>query len=264
MSRWLEAARSFEERRESSDYFEVQGSLGAIDKIQNLVNGTFRQLIFLLGEPGSGKSFLLHHLKTLWDKEQDILLIETPFLTPLDLLKKLLLHKGIECFGDDIEQFRMQATELYGASNHLIMIDEAQLLSLEMKEFIRILSDSKAFWFILAMHRSEGEAILRTPHFKSRPHRVIDLSPLNLIECKNYIHRELLRIGYSEINDELNTKLITKAHRISQGNFRNFKKIFYHLFHLLHYTNTHDKHQYLRPSSCTVTMAAMSAGLLHD
>lgn len=264
MSRWLEAARSFEERRESSDYFEVQGSLGAIEKIQTLLDGTFRQLIFLLGEPGSGKSFLLHHLKNIWDDKRDILLIETPFLTPLDLLKKLLAHKGIECYGDDIEAFRIQATELYGNTDHLIMIDEAQLLSPEMKEFIRILSDSKAFWFVIAMHRSEGESILRAPHFKSRPHRVIDLSPLNLAECKNYVRRELLRIGYSEINDELNAKLITKAHRISEGNFRNFKKIFYHLFHLLHYTNTHNKSKYLRPSSCTVTMAAMSAGLLHD
>lgn len=264
MSKWLEAANCFEERRESRDYFEVQGSLGAIEKMQTLLEGTFRQLIFLLGEPGSGKSFLLHHLKTIWEDKRDILLIETPFLTPLDLLKKLLGHKEIECTGDDIEQFRIRATELYAASDHLIMIDEAQLLSSEMKEFIRILSDSKAFWFILAMHRSEGEAILRVPHFKSRPHRIIDLSPLNLVECKNYIHRELVRIGYSEIINELEPKLIAKAHRISQGNFRNFKKIFYHLFHLLHYTNTHNKTNYLRPSACTITMAAMSAGLLHD
>lgn len=264
MSKWLEAADCFEERRESRDYFEVQGSLGAIEKMRTLLEGTFRQLIFLLGEPGSGKSFLLHHLKAIWEDERDILLIETPFLTPLDLLKKLLGHRGIECTGDDIEQFRIQATELYGATDHLIMIDEAQLLSPEMKEFIRILSDSKAFWFILAMHRSEGESILRVPHFKSRPHRVIDLAPLNLTECKNYIHRELAQIGYSEIIHELEPKLIAKAHRISQGNFRNFKKIFYHLFHLLHYTNTHNKTSYLRPSACTMTMAAMSAGLLHD
>jgi hypothetical protein len=144
------------------------------------------------------------------------------------------------------------------------MIDEAQLLSTEMREFIRILSDSKAFWFIIAMHRSEGEAILRAPHFKSRPHRVIELFPLSLIEGKNYIHSELMRMGFSEIIDEINPKLIAKAHRLSEGNFRNFKKIFYHLFHLLHYTNTNNKSKYLRPSSCTITMAAMNAELLHD
>ncbi len=264
MSQWLEAAAKFEERRESRDYFEVQASLGAIEKIKSALNGTFRQLIFLLGEPGSGKSFLLHHLKEIWKNEQDILLIETPFLTPMDLLKKLLEHKGVPFSGEDIEQFRLQATEIYGASNHLIMIDEAQLLSTEMREFIRILSDSKAFWFVLAMHRSEGESILRAPHFKSRPHKIIDLSALNPIECKNYLHRELMRAGFGEIVEEINPKLITQAHRISQGNFRNFKKIFFHLFHLLHYTNSHNKTNYLRPSSCTITMAAMSAELIHD
>ncbi len=254
----------FEERRDSRDYFEIQSALGATQRIQTLLENTFRQLIFLIGEPGSGKSFLLHHLHTLWKEERDILLIETPFMTPLDLLKKLLAHKGVEGPGEDIEQLRLAATELYGSCDHLIMIDEAQLLSPEMKEFIRILSDSKAFWFILAMHRSEGEAILRAPHFKSRPHRIIELSPLTPVECKNYVHKELLRIGFSEITDELSPKLIQKAHRISQGNFRNFKKIFYHLFHLLHYTNSHNKTKYLRPSSCTLTMAAMSAELLHD
>lgn len=264
MSQWLKAAEKFEERRESRDYFEVQASLGAIEKIKASLLGTFRQLIFLLGEPGSGKSFLLHHLKEIWKNDRDILLIETPFITPMDLLKKLLEHKGIECKGDDIEQFRIQATELYGSSDHLIMIDEAQLLSTEMREFIRILSDSKSFWFILAMHRSEGESILRAPHFKSRPHRIIDLSALNPIECKSYLHRELTHVGFSDIIDELKPKLILQAHQISQGNFRNFKKIFYHLFHLLHYTNTHNKTKYLRPTSCTITMAAMSAELIHD
>lgn len=264
MSKWLQASEQFEERRLSKDYFEIQSALGAIQKIKDAMDGNFRQLLFLLGEPGSGKSFLMHHLKAIWSDQFDILLIETPFLTPIDLLKKLLQHKGIECEGDDIEKFRVAATEAYQNSSHLIMLDEAQLLSPEMKEFVRILADSKAFWFMLAMHQSEGESILRAPHFKSRPHRIIQLSPISAIECKNYVHRELTRIGFLEIADELPLKLISKIHKISQGNFRNFKKILYHMFHLLHYTNTHNKVKYLRPSSCIVTMAAMNAELLHD
>lgn len=264
MSRWLSAADRFEERRESTDYFEVQSALGAIEKIKNLLSGSFPQLIFLIGEPGSGKSFLLNHLRTQWENEKDILLIETPFLTPLDLLRKLLVRKGATPTSDDVETLRVEAMGLYNETPHLIMLDEAQLLSPEMKEFVRILADSKAFWFVLAMHRSEGEAILRAPHFKSRPHRIIELSPLSVAECKNYVHKELLRIGFSEIIDDINPRLIAKAHRISAGNFRNFKKIFYHWFHLLHYTNSHNKTSYLRPSACTLTMAAMNAELLDD
>jgi predicted AAA+ superfamily ATPase len=264
MSQWLETANRFEERRDTLDYFEGQSALAAIEKIKYLLSSTFRQLVFLLGEPGSGKSFLLHHLKAQWEEKLDILLIETPFLTPLDLLKKLLAHKGIECHGDDIERFRHEATTIYKDTNHLIMLDEAQLLSTEMKEFVRILSDSKAFWFVLAMHQNEGESILRSPHFKSRPHHVIELKPLSVVECKNYVDRELLRIGFPQISDEVNLKLITKAQKYCHGNFRNFKKILYHMFHLLHYTNTHNKAKFLRPSSCIITMAAMSAELLHD
>lgn len=264
MSKWLEAARQFEERHQSIDYFEMHSALSAIEKIDSLISNSSPHLLFLLGEPGVGKSFLLNYLKQQWTETRDILLIETPFLTPIDLLKKMLEHKGIRCEGDDIERFRHQAMQQYAGNNHLIMIDEAQLLSTEMREFVRILSDTKSFWFILAMHRSEGENILRAPHFKSRPHQVLMLQPLNVHESKNYLSRELLRIGFSELNDELTLKLVRYAHTLSKGNFRNFKKIIHHLFQILHYTNTHDQSAYQRPSKCTMTMAAISAGLLDD
>lgn len=264
MSKWLEAANQFEEKRESRDYFEMQSALEAIAKIQNLLSGTARQLIFLIGEPGSGKTFLLNLLYKQMANQHHVILIETPFINPINLLYQLIRHKGVEPLGENIEQLRTQAIELYMSSDHVIMIDEAQLLSTEMREFIRILADSKAFWFMLAMHRTEGEVILRTPHFKSRPHKVIELSPLTLIEGKNYLHRELTRIGFSEIIEEISPKMIKQAYQISNGNFRNFKKLFYHLFHLLHYTNVHGKTKYLRPSQCTIAMAAMDAEMLDD
>ncbi len=264
MSKWLEAADQFEERRESRDYFEMQSALGAIEKIHAILNSTARQLIFLIGEPGSGKTFLLNLLYEPMADQRHVILIETPFITPINLLYQLIRHKGIEPVGENIEQLRTQAIELYLSSDHVIMIDEAQLLSTEMREFIRILADSKAFWFMLAMHKTEGEAILRAPHFKSRPHKVIELTPLTPIEGKNYLHRELLRIGFSEIIDEISPKMIKQAHQISHGNFRNYKKLFHHLFHLLHYTNVNGKTKYLRPSQCTITMAAIDAELLDD
>lgn len=264
MSKWLEAAEQFEERRESKDYFEIQSALGAIHKIQNFLANEGRQLIFLIGEPGSGKTFLLNLLYEQMVLQRHVVFIETPFITPLNLLFQLIRHKGIEPQGDNMELLRQQAIELYASSDHVIMIDEAQLLSTEMREFVRILADTKAFWFVLAMHRNEGEAILRVPHFKSRPHKVIELFPMTLIEGKNYLHRELLRIGFSEIIDEISPKILKQAHQITEGNFRNFKKLFHHLFHLLHYTNIHQKSKYLRPSECTLTMAAIHAELLND
>lgn len=264
MSKWLEAAEQFEERRDSKDYFEVQSALGAIEKINTLLGTNNPQMMFLIGEPGSGKTFLLNLLYEQMADQRHVVLIETPFITPINLLFQLIRHKGIEPHGDNIELLRQQAIELYSSSDHVIMIDEAQLLSTEMREFIRILADSKAFWFLLAMHRTEGEAILRAPHFKSRPHKVIELFPMTLVEGKNYLYRELMRIGFSELNEEITPKMIKQVHQISEGNFRNFKKLFYHLFHLLHYTNIHNKSKYLRPSQCTITMAALNAELLND
>ena len=90
MSKWLEAADKFEERRDSNDYFEIQSALGAIEKINNLLNGTSRQLIFLIGEPGSGKTFLLNLLYERMIDHRHIVSIETPFITPLNLLYQLI------------------------------------------------------------------------------------------------------------------------------------------------------------------------------
>lgn len=263
MSKWLEAAERFEERRNTLDYFEMQSALGAIDKIQMCLEEKFPQMIFLIGEPGSGKTFLLNLLYDRWSEQRHVILIETPFITPLSFLYQLIRHKGVVAEGEDIERLRVQATELYRGTDHIVMIDEAQLLSVQMREFIRMLSDSQAFWFVLAMHKKEGEEILQAPHFNSRPHQVVELYELTLNECKNYLYRELLRIGYVDI-DELTPKFIKRSHRISGGNFRNFKKLFYHFFHLLHYTNANNEIKYLRPSSCTMTMAALSAELIHD
>ncbi len=261
MSRWLDAAERFEERRNSDDYFEIQSALRAIEKLKKILDEIFPQLLFLIGEPGSGKTFLLNLLYDRWSQQRHIILIETPFITPLSLLHQLIRHKGVLPEGEDIEALRSQAVELYRNSEHLIMIDEAQLLSNQMREFIRMLSDSQSFWFLLAMHKNEGEAILQTPHFKSRPHQVIELFSLTPNECKNYLYRELLRIGLGEI-EEFTPRFITRTHRISGGNFRNFKKFYYHFFHLMHYTHTHNKRPYLRPSACTMSMAAMSAELI--
>lgn len=136
MSKWLEAADQFEERRDSKDYFEIQSALGAIEKIHNLLQSGARQLIFLIGEPGSGKTFLLNLLYEQMASQRHVVLIETPFITPLNLLYQLIRHKGIEPNGDNIEMLRQQAIELYASSDHVIMIDEAQLLSTEMREFI--------------------------------------------------------------------------------------------------------------------------------
>ena len=175
MSKWLEAAYRFEENSHEGDFFEAQSASYAARRIKEILSSSFPQMIFLLGEPGSGKSFLLNHLKDVLQSQRECILIENPFLTPIELLKRLLSYYGIKSDSTDVEALRLEITDLYKGTNHLIMLDEAQLMAPEVREFIRILSDSKVFWFLIAMHKREGEEMLSSQNFHSRPHHFVYL-----------------------------------------------------------------------------------------
>lgn len=262
MSQWLSAAKRLEENVNEGNYFEAQSGIYALRRIQALLETTFPQMMFLLGEPGSGKSFLLHHLERLYAQKRLCVLIENPFLTPLQLLQRLLTCKGMETDATDVEALRLQAIQAYAGTDHLIMLDEAQLMSAQLREFVRILSDSKVFYFLIAMHKKEGEEMLASPHFHSRPHQVIFLGDLQPGECVPYLTKELQSLGFWDVKEFLGERLVLQAWRYSRGNFRNFKKCFYHLFLLLEHARSHGKKEFEKPSLLLLRMAAIRGRVL--
>lgn len=262
MAQWLRAAKRFEENSHEGNYFEAQSAIYALRRIQTLLETTFPQMFFLLGEPGSGKSFMLNHLNRLYRNKRLTILIENPFLTPAQLLQRLLSCRGINSDTTDIEALRLKAVEAYQGVEHLIMLDEAQLMSTQMREFIRILSDSKVFYFLIAMHKSEGEEMLSSAHFHSRPHQVIYLGDLEPSECMPYLIKELQPLEIWDVRELFNKNLVNQAWRYSNGNFRNFKKCFYHLFLFLDYAHTHNKKEFLKPNLLLLRMAAMRGRVL--
>ncbi|MBE0496798.1 MAG: AAA family ATPase [Campylobacterales bacterium] len=262
MSQWLNAARVLEENTKEGNYFEAQSGIYALKRVQTLLETTFPQMMFLLGEPGSGKSFMLHHLKRLYEKKRLCVLIENPFLTPAQLLQRLLSCKGVVVDSSDVEALRLQAVEAYAGVDHLIMLDEAQLMSAQLREFVRILSDSKVFYFLIAMHKKEGEEMLSLAHFHSRPHQVIYLGDLQPAECMPYLTKELHSVGFFDVEALLSKRLVAEAWRYSKGNFRNFKKCFYHLFLLLDYAQTQQKKEFAKPSLILLRMASIRARVL--
>lgn len=262
MSQWLRAAKRFEENSHEGNYFEAQSAIYALRRIQTLLETTFPQMFFLLGEPGSGKSFMLNHLQRLYQSKRLTILIENPFLTPAQLLQRLLSCRGIESDTADIEALRLKAVEAYQGVEHLIMLDEAQLMSAQMREFVRILSDSKVFYFLIAMHKSEGEEMLASTHFHSRPHQVIYLGDLEPDECMPYLIKELQPLEIWDVRELFSKNLVNQAWRYSNGNFRNFKKCFYHLFLFLDYAHSHNKKEFLKPNLLLLRMAAMRGRVL--
>jgi len=133
-------------------------------------------IVFLLGKPGSGKSYMLTLLK--YKYPQKYILQREPFLTKEEFLT---LHKDL--------------------NNKIILVDEAQLLSNEMIEFLRLLSDS-GNQVILGMHEKEGEAIASLPQFASRYTQKVFMKPLSFDEFEKYVMSKFIKNNRYDLIDK--------------------------------------------------------------
>ena len=257
------AAKLFLDRVAAEEYFGAQNSERARRTLEDLIEEGETPLLFLLGEPGSGKTQMLKVLeKELPEKGVIPLLFSDPFSDRLTLLRKLAEGIGIESEKDE-EKLKERVCQAFGKRPHLIMLDEAQLLTPAMLEFIRILSDTGAFRFLLAMHREEGEAILAKPHFRSRSHRVVETGALNLDETMQYVQLRLRKAGLDDLVPLLDRRQIKRLHRLGQGNFRLTKRLLNAAFGLMEEAQRRKIDRYAKPCNTIWCMAAQRTGV-HD
>ncbi len=261
MGQYAQAAEVFENSFLEDDYFESMSAEFAKNALINIIRDNKVGLLFLLGEPGVGKTYMLHLLKAEFAQQRRILMAAEPFGTPESFLQFLLKNSGHDATLS-LSEMKEHAVELYTALPHLIMIDEAQLLSDSVLEYIRILSDTGIFRFILSMHAQEGEAILKKPHFASRDHRVVMLGLLQSSEVRNYMESQLLRHSLGELSQGFGQKEIDAIARHASGNFRMVKQMLKRIFSLMDYAKANGIASHSAPNRCVVTMAAIDLGCI--
>ncbi|MEA1920562.1 MAG: ATP-binding protein, partial [Campylobacterota bacterium] len=186
MSSFEKASKVFEHSFLKDDYFESISSEFVKNTLLKTIQNEETALVFLLGDPGVGKSYMLQLLKEELTPTHRILMAAEPFGTAESFLQFLLSDHSYDA-DLSLSQLKEHAIAQYKSTPHVIMIDEAQLLNESILEYIRVLSDSKAFRFILSMHREDGEAVLKKPHFASRDHRVVTIGLLEANEVKHYL-----------------------------------------------------------------------------
>jgi len=189
-------------------------------------------IIFLLGEPGSGKSYMLNLLKYKYPNRY--ILQTEPFLSKNEFLNN---HPNL--------------------NNKTILVDEAQLLSMEMIEFLRILSDKKNK-VILSMHKKEGEKIANLPQFSSRYTQKIFLKPLTYNEFEKYVFSKFISHNKHHL---INKKILKKIYKYTKGNFRLSKKFIFTSLNLLDYAFT-NRLKYNKIDNCIIEMSAIELGLI--
>ncbi len=162
----------------------------------------------ITGEIGSGKTTVWHTLLSKLDKTTKVVLITETFLTPKQIIMAILDDLGVP-FKDRWPKVRLLSLLnnylLEQASlgfNVVLVIDEAQNLSLSTLEEVRMLSnletDKEKLLQIILMGQPELRDILNLEEMEQIKQRITlyyHLTPLDEGETKNYISHRLKIAG---------------------------------------------------------------------
>jgi len=219
-----ELIEEFRDVLDMSDFYSYLNFELAKEEIIN----SKASIIFLLGESGIGKSYMLNLLKYKYPKKY--ILQSVPFFNKN-------IYKDIK--------------------NETLLIDEAQLLKLEVIEFLRVLSD-RGIQIVLSLYEKDGEKILKLPQFFSRYTQKIFLKPLTYQEFEKYINSKFISHNKHSLIDK---KALKKIYKYTKGNFRLSKKFIFTALNLLDYAFK-SKLKYNSIDSCIIEMSAIELGLI--
>ncbi|HEV2299113.1 MAG TPA: AAA family ATPase [Candidatus Acidoferrales bacterium] len=203
------------------------------EALANLNYGVQRRKGFVVvtGEVGTGKTLLVRCLLEALNRNQiAFAYVFNPRLSVLDFLRYLLTDLRLPMTG------KTKSEMLAHLNNYLIarfrrgttaalIVDEAQLLSWELLEEIRLLTNletsQQKLLQIVLVGQPELDQKLDSPHLRQLKQRVglrCRLEPLSLDELRGYIHRRLELAGANSHGATIFADgAIESVHRFSRG-----------------------------------------------
>ena len=163
--------------------------------------------IMLTGEVGSGKTTLIRYLLNNLGSDTHTSLIINPKVDPLELLKLINYDFGVTA-ADSTEKYHLEALnnfllDVFSKNEKAVLIiDEAQELSLESLEFIRLLSNletnTKKLIQVILVGQPELKRIVASESLKQLDQRIAvryHLEPLSRADTTIYINHRLRIAG---------------------------------------------------------------------
>ena len=201
------------------------------EALQHLLYGLQERkgFIVLVGEVGCGKTTLCRRLlNEIDDSHWDTALILNPRVNETEMLKAILGELGEEPQGDGLHDLiaQMQGVLLERISNGreiVLIIDEAQNLSFEVLEQIRLISnletDKQKLLQIILMGQPELKDILALPELRQLRQRILVHYELNPLTKNDVIHhvRHRLSLAGSQGRPNFTNWAARKIHRYSTG-----------------------------------------------
>jgi len=182
----------------------------------------------LTGEVGTGKTTLLHALLSQLDAGTASAFLFNPRLDVLDFFRVLLDEYGIE------ERCQTKAEYLMALNRFLIgqlerdqptllIVDEAQNLSAELLEEIRLLSNletpTSKLIQIMLVGQPELKEVLARPELRQLRQRIVlrhHLRPFDPEECEAYVQERLRLAGYTG-KGVFGRRALAEIHRVTGG-----------------------------------------------
>jgi general secretion pathway protein A len=201
------------------------------EALQHLLYGLQERkgFIVLVGEVGCGKTTLCRRLlNELEDSQWDTALVLNPRINETEMLKAILSELGETPTGQGLHELiaQMQAVllqRIVAGREIVLIIDEAQNLSFEVLEQIRLISnletDKQKLLQIILMGQPELKDILALPELRQLRQRILvhyELNPLTRSDVSHYIRHRLTLAG-SQGRPHFTPWAARMIHRYSEG-----------------------------------------------
>jgi general secretion pathway protein A len=187
--------------------------------------------VLLTGEVGTGKTTIIRSLLEQLPDNTDIAMVFNPMANVPEMLGMICDELGVKYVADEhTVKSLTDALHLYLLENHrqgrstVLLIDEAQLLSADALEQIRLLTnletDTKKLLQIILVGQPELNTLLSQPRLRQLAQRItarFHLSPLTLAETEAYIAHRLQVAGLAEERNPFPRAIVKKIHRFSGG-----------------------------------------------
>ncbi|MBF0426282.1 MAG: AAA family ATPase [Magnetococcales bacterium] len=234
-----------------NEYFFLPSRIDAL--IAEILHSIFTRKGFLVitGEVGLGKTTISQRILRLLDGEGvESALVFNTFLQGSDLLNEVVRDFGIACEEPSL-QARLEALNRFlidryaSGKNCAIIIDDAQNLSTESLELIRMISNletnAEKLVQILLVGQPELIDKLNTHEMRQLKSRVVihaEVLPLSQEELKQYVYFKLSTAG-SQGGVQISDRIFRIMHALTGGNPRRINNLMDRCLYGLFAYNTH-------------------------